>query len=475
MENSGPILVWFRRDLRLADNPALSWAADTGQPVIPVFVLEAGDCGIGGASRWWLHGSLSALGKALERLNSRLILRRGPAERIIAALARETKAAAVAWNRLYDPGAIQRDGKIEARCRENGVALRSFNASLLFEPWTVRTAQGSPYRVFTPFWRQCLRLEPDPPGLSSPSPASPASWPASEALESWNLRNHDPDRAAGFRRVWRPGEEGALRKLERFLNDGVSTYREDRDAPGKSGTSMLSPHLHFGEIGPRQIAAALGRLREGEGKSAFMRELGWREFSHHLLFHNPDMGAVNLRSEFDCMPWRDDAEDLRRWQRGRTGYPLVDAGMRELRTTGWMHNRVRMVAASFLTKHLMIDWRLGADWFLDALVDADLANNSAGWQWVAGCGADAAPYFRIFNPVAQSRRFDAGGRYLRTWLPELRRLPDRLMHAPWQAPAAALAEAGLRLGEDYPLPVVDHAEARRRAMDVYRTHVRRSL
>lgn len=406
---------------------------------------------------------------------SRLILRRGPAERIIAALARETKAAAVAWNRLYDPGAIQRDGKIEARCRENGVALRSFNASLLFEPWTVRTAQGSPYRVFTPFWRQCLRLEPDPPGLSSPSPASPASWPASEALESWNLRNHDPDRAAGFRGVWRPGEEGALRKLERFLNDGVSTYREDRDAPGKSGTSMLSPHLHFGEIGPRQIAAALGRLREGEGKSAFMRELGWREFSHHLLFHNPDMGTVNLRSEFDRMPWRDDAEDLRRWQRGRTGYPLVDAGMRELRTTGWMHNRVRMVAASFLTKHLMIDWRLGADWFLDALVDADLANNSAGWQWVAGCGADAAPYFRIFNPVAQSRRFDAGGRYLRTWLPELRRLPDRLRHAPWQAPAAALAEAGLRLGEDYPLPVVDHAEARRRAMDVYRTRVRRSL
>ena len=471
-ENS--VLVWFRRDLRIADNPALSWAADTGRPVIPFFILEAGDRGLGAASRWWLHGSLSAFGEALERLNSRLILRRGPAERTIAALARETKAGAIAWNRLYDPGAAERDGKVEAHCRKNGVEPHSFNASLLFEPWTVRTAQGSPYRVFTPFWRRCLSLEPDSPGPSTPSPVPPASWPASEALETWNLRSHG--RAAAFLGAWRPGEEGALQRFERFLNDGVTTYREDRDAPGESGTSRLSPHLHFGEIGPRQIAAALGRLREGGGRSAFMRELGWREFSHHLLFHNPDMAAVNLRPEFDRMPWLDDAESLRRWQRGRTGYPLVDAGMRELRTTGWMHNRnVRMVAASFLTKHLMIDWRLGAEWFLDALVDADLANNSAGWQWVAGCGADAAPYFRIFNPVAQSRRFDAGGQYLRTWLPELRRLPDRLIHAPWQAPPAALAEAGIRLGEDYPLPVVEHAEARRRAMDAYRTRVRRNL
>ncbi len=469
-----PVLVWFRSDLRLEDNQALSRAARSGRPVVPVFVLDddPGSRPIGGASRWWLHGSLGALARALEGLGSRLILRRGPAGDEIGALARETGASAIVWNRLYDPALIRRDIEVEAKCRESGVEPRSFNASLLFEPWEVRTGSGSPYRVFTPFWRQCLKRGFEDPAGPVTSLAAPASWPASESLESWGLRCKNPDWAAGFREVWQPGESGARQRFDRFLQDRVARYREDREHPGDPGTSRLSPHLHFGEIGPRQVAAALAALEPGPGRDSFLRELGWREFSHHLLYHNPDMGTANLRQEFDRMPWREDADGLRRWQRGLTGYPLVDAGMRELWARGWMHNRVRMVAASFLTKHLLIDWRLGADWFWDTLVDADWANNSAGWQWTAGCGADAAPYFRIFNPVAQSRRFDASGRYLRTWLPELRRLPDGLIHAPWEVPPTALAEAGVRLGRDYPGPIIDHVLARNRALDIYRTRIR---
>ena len=466
--------MWFRRDLRLTDNPALSWASRTARPVIPVFILDEdfGSRPVGGASRWWLHGSLYALHAALRKMGSRLILRRGPAGAAIAALARETRASSIVWNRLYDPAIIRQDTDIEAQCEAAGMATHSFNAALLFEPWTIRTGNGSPYRVFTPFWRRCLQQDFAFPGTERPALVSPASWPATEALETWNLRCHDPDWAAGFREVWRPGEEGARQRLEGFLRNSVGTYAINRNEPGEQGTSRLSPHLHFGEIGPRQIVAALDEIEPGAGKDAFLREIGWREFSHHLLFNNPDMGRVDMRPEFDRMPWRNDPVGLRRWQRGLTGYPLVDAGMRELWAVGWMHNRVRMIVASFLTKHLLIDWRHGADWFWDTLVDADWANNSAGWQWTAGCGVDAAPYFRIFNPVAQSQRFDAAGQYLRTWAPELRRLTDKAIHAPWQAPQAVLTEAGIRLGENYPHPIVDHAEARQRALDIYRTRIR---
>lgn len=473
-DDNQPILMWFRRDLRLTDNPALSWTTRTGKPVIPVFILDedAGSRPAGGASRWWLHGSLHALHAALEKLGNRLILRRGPAGKTIAALVRETGASGIVWNRLYDPAIIRRDTEIEAQCKEAGIMSRSFNAALLFEPWTIRTGSGSPYRVFTPFWNRCLEQGFAPPKNERTAPVPPSSWPATETLETWNLRCHNPDWAAGFREVWRPGEEGARQRLDDFLRNGVDIYGANRDEPGKRGTSRLSPHLHFGEIGPRQIAAALGEIEPETDRAAFLREIGWREFSHHLLFHNPDMGRVNMRPEFDRMPWRNDPAGLRRWQRGLAGYPLVDAGMRELWTTGWMHNRVRMIVASFLTKHLLIDWRHGADWFWDTLVDADWANNSVGWQWTAGSGVDAAPYFRIFNPVAQSQRFDAAGQYLRTWAPELRRLPDKAIHAPWQAPQAILAEAGVRLGENYPHPIVDHAEARQRALDIYRTHIR---
>lgn len=469
-----PALVWFRRDLRLTDNPALNWAARTGRPVIPVFVLDDEQPGIrplGGASRWWLHGSLDALRAALRALGSRLILRRGAADAVLAQLVRETGATDVVWNRLHDPDAVRRDKRVEARCDESGVAVQSFNAGLLFQPGIIRTGQGKPYRVFTPFWRRCLQEGFDGPGEGPPALVAPAVWPHGDELDDWGLRCATPDWAAGLRAAWRPGEAGARMRLDVFLTEGIESYHEDRELPGVQGTSRLSPHLHFGEIGPRQVAGALNPLPQGPGKDAFLRELGWREFSHHLLHDNPGMATTNLRSEFDRMPWREDPAALRCWQHGRTGYPLVDAGMRELWATGWMHNRVRMVAASFLTRHLLLDWRLGEDWFWDTLVDADWANNSVGWQWVAGCGADAAPFFRIFNPVAQSRRYDPAGRYLRAWLPELARLPDDLLHAPWESPPAALEAAGVRLGTDYPHPLVDHAASRRRALHAYRRHV----
>ena len=468
-----PILVWFRRDLRLTDNPAWSWAAGSRRPVVPLFVLDEdeGERPIGGASRWWLPGSLESLDRALRRQNSRLVLRRGTAGATIAALARETGASTIVWNRLYEPAIARRDEEIEESCARAGPETRTFQASLLFEPDDIRSGSGRPYRVFTPFWRKCLEHEFGPPVAAPSPPEAPSTWPASDDLESWDHRCYQPDWAAGFREVWQPGEESARRRLTRFLKDAAGRYDQDRDLPAIEATSRLSPHLHFGEIGPRQVAAKAQALPPGPGRDKFLSELGWREFSHHLLAHNPEMGIRNLRPSFDRMPWRNAPDDLRRWQRGETGYPIVDAGMRELWTTGWMHNRVRMLVASFLTKHLLIHWRYGADWFWDTLVDADWANNSCGWQWTAGSGADAAPYFRIFNPVAQSRRYDAAGRYLRKWLPELRRLPDRAIHAPWLAPEAVLAKAGVRLGESYPLPMVDHATARQRALDGWQTHV----
>ena len=467
--------MWFRRDLRLADNPALAWASQTGRPVIPFFLLDDEERRRGGASRWWLHGSLTALGGELASIGSRLILRRGSAGAAVAALVQETGAADIVWNRLYEPVPMERDTAVKAQRREAGATARSFGAALLFEPWTVRTHTGGHYRVFTPFWRQCLKQGFEPPGDAVRRLRPPTRWPASDRLADWRLRPTAPDWASGLRETWQPGEAGARLRLERFLRDRVCGYAEGREFPVGQGTGMLSPHLHFGELGPRQVAAALGSRELGGGAQAFLRQIGWREFSYHLLYHNPDMGSANLRREFDAMPWRDDPGGLRAWRRGRTGYPLVDAGMRELWTAGWMHNRVRMIVASFLTKHLLIDWRLGADWFLDTLVDADLANNSAGWQWVAGSGADAAPWFRIFNPVAQSRRFDAGGGYLRKWLPELRRLPDKWIHAPWEAPEPVLADAGVKLGETWPRPIVDHGEARERALETYRNAVRKGV
>lgn len=474
-ENGRPIVAWFRRDLRLTDNPAWSWAVKSGHPVVPVFVQDedANERPDGSASRRWLLGSLKKLNQSLRRQGSRLILRRGAAAPIVTELAQEIGASVVVWNRLYEPAIMGLETEVEARCAEVGIDARSFNAGLLFEPWEIWSGSGTSYRVFTSFWRNCLERGFPDPVPAPPPPRPPAAWPSSQEFEDPGPRCRQPYAAAAIREYWQPGEDGAGTRLDEFLASHIDRYSQDRNEPGKPGTSRLSPHLHFGEIGPRQAAAQVAALATGPGKDAFLRELGWREFSHHLLFHNPELGTANYRREFDRMPWRDAPAELERWQRGRTGYPLVDAGMRQLHATGWMHNRVRMVVASFLTKHLLIDWRLGAKWFWDTLVDADWANNSAGWQWTAGSGADAAPYFRIFNPVAQSRRYDPSGTYLRTWIPELRGLSDKAIHAPWMEKEGTLARAEIRLGESYPTPMVDHTEARERALTAYRTHVRR--
>ncbi|MBX3747847.1 MAG: deoxyribodipyrimidine photo-lyase [Verrucomicrobiae bacterium] len=468
-------LVWFRLDLRLTDNPALALAAATGGAVVPVFLWspeEEGRWAAGAASRWWLHHSLTRLDEALRAKGSRLVVRRGPALDVLRALVRETGAGSVFWNRRYEPATIERDRQVKEALGAEGLRVESANGALLHEPWTVRNRAGKPFQVFTPYWRECLgRSDPDMPvGAPGHLPA-PRTWPASEGIEALGLLPGIPwDQ--GLREAWRPGEAGAVERLARFCAGAVLGYGEERNRPDREGTSRLSPHLHFGEIGPRQVWHAVRRAAGNAGvveavwrRWQFLAEVGWREFAHHLLFHFPHTVERPLREPFERFPWREDAASLECWQRGRTGYPLVDAGMRELWATGWMHNRVRMVAGSFLVKNLLISWRAGAEWFWDTLVDADLADNTLGWQWVAGCGADAAPYFRVFNPVAQGRKFDPDGGYVRQWIPELRRVPTEWVHAPWEAPPLVLRSAGVRLGTDYPEPRVSATASRLAALD----------
>jgi deoxyribodipyrimidine photo-lyase len=475
------LLNWFRLDLRLGDNPALHTSLSHGGPVIPVFIWspeEDGKWQPGAASRWWLHQSLLQLDASLRERGSRLIVRRGPALQTIRELLRESGATGVYWNRRYEPAAVARDRQIKEALRGDGRLAESFNGSLLREPWSVLTQQGQPYRVFSAFWKACLaRGKPESP-QPQPVPArfmSPGRWPTSLSVGELAL---EPtiDWAGGLQSTWRPGERGALDELSRFLSEGLADYRYVRDRPGRVGTSRLSPHLHFGEIGPRQLWSAISKHEFGQSESAqcYLRELGWREFAHHLLFHFPDTPQRPLRKQFADFPWKRDQDSLRAWQRGKTGYPIVDAGMRELWHTGWMHNRVRMIVASFLVKDLLIPWQDGADWFWDALVDADLANNTLGWQWTAGCGADAAPYFRIFNPVIQAEKFDPDGTYVRQWIPELQQLPNKWIHKPWEAPADVLARAGVRLGHNLPLPLVDHSCARKRALDAFHKRASRT-
>ena len=458
-------LVWFRNDLRLADNPALMSALGSGRPVVPVYVLDEETEGVrlpGAASRWWLHHSLQSLDAFLQALGSRLILRRGPAEQVIAALAAECGADAVYWNRVYDQGSRERDGRLKQALAARGVTAESLKANLLFEPWEVRTLAGGPFKVFTAFWRACRNLP--SPGQPLPAPKrlpAPEAWPASDRLADWRLLPTAPDWAGGLGASWAPGEAGAIVRLMAFLDEAMVHYRDARDLPALDGTSRLSPHLAFGEISPRQIWRAATMRGHSAATEKFLAELGWREFAYNLLFHFGDLAQRNFRPEFDAFPWAHDGDAIEAWRRGRTGYPIVDAGMRQLWTTGWMHNRVRMIVASFLTKDLMVDWRVGERWFWDTLVDADPANNATGWQWVAGSGADAQPYFRIFNPVLQGEKFDPAGDYVRRWVPELSGLPAETIHKPWTA--------ARQLPPDlYPERIVDHGAARDRALQAFR-------
>jgi len=465
-------LVWLRRDLRLEDQPALHAAAARGGAVVPVYIHAPGEEGAwpqGGASRWWLHHSLEALAADLEALGSRLVIRTGPSSATLDALINETGADAVYWNRLYEPEAIARDKGIKAALSKRGIEARSFNGSLLVEPPEFFNKQGGAWKVFTPFFKAAARdIDPGTPLPRVERLPAPAAWPAGESVASLGLLPRI-DWAGGMRAAWRPGEAGAQKQLDRFADGCVEAYKRDRDKPQLVATSRLSPHLHFGEISPRSALAAVQEspYAESSGAQHFISEMYWREFAHYLLYHFPETTVSPLRPEFEAFPWHDDPEAQRAWQRGRTGYPLVDAGMRELWETGWMHNRVRMVVASFLVKHLLIPWQQGAAWFWVALVDADLANNTLGWQWTAGCGADAAPYFRVFNPVLQGQKFDPEGEYIARYVPELAALPAKYRHEPWLADEITLRAAGVALGETYPHRIVEHGEARDAALAAY--------
>ena len=470
-----PVIVLFRHDLRLADNRALSAAAASGRPVLPVFIPDEESEGtrpLGGARRWWLHKSLERLAEKLAELGAPLTLRKGKMVEVVKALVDESGADTLLWNRRYDPAGMAADKALKQWARESDLAAESFDGHLLHEPSLLTTGNGGPYKVYTPFWRALASSDELRPPLGAPRALKGCDGPIEGMkLSALELLPSQPDWAGGLCTEWTPGEEGAQARLRSFFADALAGYGENRDLPGTVTTSRLSPHLAHGEITPYQIWDALKQEASsapGGDIEKFRKEIAWREFCHHLLFHNPDLATKNYNSDFDAFPWRPDKALLAAWQRGRTGYPIVDAGMRELWQTGWMHNRVRMVVASFLTKHLLQDWRQGEAWFWDTLVDADPASNPANWQWVAGSGADAAPYFRIFNPVLQGEKFDPDGAYVRRFVPELAKLPDRFIHKPWQAPETALSRAGVKLGETYPVPAVDHGRARERALAAHK-------
>ncbi len=458
-------IVWFRRDLRLADNAALDRARKAHDRIVPVFVWDPaaeGDWAPGAASRWWLHHALCHLDRRLGQRDSRLIIACGDTATELDRVRRVTGAEAVYWNRLYEPAFVERDRKLKADLRAAGVHAVSCAGALLFEPWELLKADQTPYLVFTPFWKQMQKRWSAPGAFAEPRTLPPpARWPASMPVADLKLPAED-HWAEDFSQRWEPGELPARRRLDNFVAEAVASYEKDRDQPDRHATSRLSPHLHFGEVSPGQVVRALdeaGQLPVGQGRWSFLREIAWREFSAHLLFHHPTLPDRPLKAQFEAFPWRekiDYADDLAAWQRGRTGVPMVDAGMRELWRTGWMHNRVRMIVASFLTKNLLIPWTEGARWFWNTLVDADLANNTAGWQWTAGCGADAAPYFRVFNPVLQGQKFDPNGQYVRRWCPERAGESDRDLHEP-----------SAREGKASVAPIVDLKASRKRALAAY--------
>jgi deoxyribodipyrimidine photo-lyase len=466
-------IVWFRQDLRIADHPALAAVAERGV-VVPVFIWapdEEGDWSPGGASRWWLHHSLVSLAGQFNDLGSRLIVCRGPSLKALKEIVAAVNADRVVWCRRYEPAAIARDRQIKASLIQAGIRAEDFNGSLLHEPWSVATKQGRPYQVFTPFWKACLAADVNREPAASPCRLhAPRKWPANVSIDDLELLPRIPwDKQ--FHDVWEPGAPAAELKLAAFVRSNLADYKNDRNRLDLDGISRLSPHLHWGELSPRQVwaqtAARASSKSRAAGPVAFLTELGWREFAYHLLYHFPQTANRPLKQQFNKLACSRGKVRLKRWQRGQTGYPIVDAAMRELWATGFMPNRTRMIVASFLAKDLLIRWQSGAKWFWDALVDADLSNNTLGWQWTAGCGADAAPFFRVFNPVKQAEQFDPEGTYIRRWVPELSHMPTPWIFKPWEAPNNVLSAAGVHLGEDYPQPIVDHADARDAALAAF--------
>jgi len=468
-------IVLFNRDLRLADNPAFYAACKRGK-VLPVFILRDENNGwsIGSASQWWLHHSLTALNTTLSEFNARLyIYKNCDISSKIISLCKIVNADAVFWNRRYAPDEINADTQLKKDLKNAGFSAKSFNGSLLNEPWTILNKQNLPYKVFTPYWRECRQR--NNIGNTLPIPELieiPQISINDDSLETLNLLPKNPDWSTGIQQRWEPGEKSALKKWYSFLENDINHYEDARNIPSVSGTSYLSPHLAFGEISPRQIwhdVIAERMLKSNNDMDRYLSEIGWREFSYYQLYHFPRILNSSFNQKFDHFPWLENAKALQAWQQGLTGYPIVDAGMRELWHTGYMHNRVRMIVASFLCKDLLIHWQEGAQWFWDTLVDADLASNTASWQWTAGCGADAAPFFRIFNPITQGEKFDSKGLYTRKWLPELTAMPDKYLQKPWEAPKEVMRTIGIKLGEDYPLPIVDHKVARIEALDRFKT------
>lgn len=476
-----PSILWFRQDLRLEDNPALQAALDQGGPIIPIFIWspeEEGQWPPGAASRWWLHYSLKELQRQLEGYGSKLLIRQGHTLHCMKELIFETQAKAVFWNRRYEPDSIHRDTHLKTHLKQLGIYTESYNSSLLFEPWMIQTKHETPFQIFTPFWKAFHEIgEPNPP-----LPAPKSLPKLSQQIKSLPLETLELEPkinwAGGLKEQWQPGSANARSRLDDFINNTLIHYQNFRDRPDVPAISHLSPYLHFGELSPRVVwhkikthliesKNAKEQTQLQQSASAYLRQLGWREFAYHLLFHFPHTPNEPMRPAYKAFPWKHDPIGLHAWQKGETGFPIVDAGMRELWTTGWMHNRVRLIVASFLVKDLLIPWQQGAQWFWDTLVDADLANNTLGWQWTAGCGTDSAPYFRIFNPILQGEKFDPEGVYVRKWVPELANLPDKLLHKPWDASFLELKTANVTLGKNYPYSIVDHAEARDRALRAF--------
>ncbi len=466
------IIVWFRQDLRITDNAALSAAIALSDDILPLYVLDDDVARpIGGAQRWWLHHSLLALGNDLLRLGANLVLKHGKSEKIISELLEKYPVEAVYSHKVYEPNAIKTDCEIQDICQEKHIEFKQFSGSLLVEPNKINNKAGTAFKVYTPFYKTVYPLIGVPEIIPAPRRISQKTKFKSENLEDWGLLPKNPNWAVNF--AWKPGEKSALNKLDKYVAEGIGRYQDDRDRPDFAATSQLSAHLHFGEVSPRYIwsyikQAEIQKKSITRGAEGYLRQLVWREFSYYLLNRFPGIEVENFNKKFDKFPWEENKDQLVAWQKGQTGYPIVDAGMRQLWQTGYMHNRVRMIVASFLTKDLFIDWRLGEAWFWDTLVDADLANNVTGWQWVAGSGADAAPYFRIFNPTLQGKKFDPNGDYVRRWVPEIASLPDKYIHDPSFAPREILSEVGVKLGVTYPYLIVDHAWARDKALKIYK-------